>query len=721
MTETDNHCTFMVMNNQGLKPTPSVKDGISREPGCMTDKSTIVELVKRIQKLEKEHELTRKAEKNLRESEERFRLISETIHFGVFETDDQGSCLYTNTRYQEIFSISLVESLTSQWLDYVVAEEKAEIAQKWRNAMENMEKFSVDCRIENARREEIWVHVYSSPVFSDEGARYTGTIEDITGRKTTEQELKRAKEQAELASMTKSQFLANMSHEIRTPMNGIIGFTDLLLETEQDEIQTDYTQTIKRSGEALLSLINDILDFSKIESGELEFESIEFDPELLAFDVCELVRPKIGTKPIELLCSIGGHVPILVKGDPLRFRQVITNLLGNAPKFTEKGEICLSLEADEETEERVKLHTRISDSGIGIPSDKLDAVFEPFQQADGSTTRKYGGTGLGLSICKQLAAMMDGDAWAESQLGKGSTFHFTAWLEKTPTQPPMRVAPGVLEGKRALVVDDHAGNRKILEQFLKAAKISVTCMDGGARVVETLQQAQTDDAPFDVLLLDLNMPEMDGYMVAEAIRGAIPKPPTMIVLTSALERDAQKCEKAGFDGFMAKPVRRQRLLQMIARLLGETPGDAGDDGRKHKMHTQYTVREAMKHSVRILLAEDNPVNQKLAVMMLGKAGYKVEVASNGKVAVAKFTESPEDYDLIFMDVQMPEMDGKAATQTLRRLGFDDVPIIAMTAHAMKGDREMCLEAGMNDYITKPIKRETVFEMINRYVLQKERA
>ncbi len=709
------------MNSPAVKPAPTLTHGNSREPVIMTDKSTIVDLVKRIQKLEKEHELTRKAKENLKESEERFRLISETIHFGVFETDDQGSCLYTNTRYQEIFRISLVESLTSQWLDYVVAEEKPAIAREWRKAMENMEKFSVDCRIENARGEEIWVHVHSSPVFSDEGARYTGTIEDITGRKTTEQELKRAKEEAELASRTKSQFLANMSHEIRTPMNGIIGFTDLLLETEQDEIQTDYTQTIKRSGEALLALINDILDFSKIESGELQFESIEFDPELLAFDVCELVRPKIGNKPIELLCNIGDHVPTLVKGDPLRFRQVITNLLGNAPKFTEKGEICLSLEVDEEADERVKLHTRIRDTGIGIPSDKLNAVFEPFQQADGSTTRKYGGTGLGLSICKQLAAMMDGDAWAESQPGKGSTFHFTAWLDKTTSKPSPRVAPGSLDGRRALVVDDHAGNREILEQFLIAAKMSAASMDGGSRVVETLQQAITDGEPFDILLLDLNMPEMDGYKVAEAIRSAIPNPPTMIVLSSALERDAQKCEKVGFDGFMAKPVRRKRLLQMIARLLGEAPADAGNDSRKHKMHTQYSVREAMKHSVRILLAEDNPVNQKLAVMMLGKAGYKVEVACNGKEAVSKFTETPDEYDLIFMDVQMPEMDGKAATQTLRRLGFDDVPIIAMTAHAMKGDREMCLDSGMNDYVTKPIKRETVFEMINIYVLQKEKS
>jgi two-component system, sensor histidine kinase and response regulator len=692
-----------------------------QESTCMVNKTTIVELVKRIQKLETEQELTRKAQEALKETEERFRLISETIHFGVFEIDEQGSVLYTNTRYQEIFGINLVESLTTHWLDYVIEEDKPAVVEKWEKAMADMAKFSADCRINTTKGDECWVHAYCSPVFSDEGARYTGTIENITNRKKNEQELKRAKEDAELASRAKSQFLANMSHEIRTPMNGVIGFTDLLLETDLDEVQLDYTHTIKRSGEALLSLINDILDFSKIESGELEFEAIEFDPELLAFDVCELVRPRIGSKPIELLCSIGDHVPTLVKGDPLRFRQVVTNLLGNAPKFTEKGEILLSLEVEEETDEKVKLHTRITDSGIGIPADKVESIFEPFQQADGSTTRKYGGTGLGLSICKQLAAMMDGDAWAESEVGRGSTFHFIAWLEKTATQPAPRVAPGILAGKSVLVVDDHAGNRRILDQFLRAARMSVTCLESGYKVVETLQTALAANTPFDVCLLDMNMPEMDGYQVVEAIRKNLTTLPKIIVLTSALERDAQKCESAGFDGFLAKPVRRERLVQMISRLLGEAPADMAAADQKHKMHTQYTVREALKHSVQILLAEDNPVNQKLATMMLGKAGYQVEVAVNGKEAVAKFTKSPEAYDLIFMDVQMPEMDGKAATQTLRRLGFTDVPIVAMTAHAMKGDREMCLEVGMNDYITKPIKRETVFEMIKKYVFQKEGA
>ena len=269
------------------------------------------------------------------------------------------------------------------------------------------------------------------------------------------------------------------------------------------------------------------------------------------------------------------------------------------------------------------------------------------------------------------------------------------------------------------MVDDHSGNRKILEQFLRAARMKPTSMDSGTKVVEALQAGITSKDPFHVCLVDLNMPEMDGYTVVETIGKMIKDPPPIIVLTSSLERDAQKCESAGFDGFLAKPVRRERLLQMIARLLGESPPQSAAESKKHKMHTQYSVREAQKRSVHILLAEDNPVNQKLAIMMLGKAGYQVEVACNGKEAVAKFTEAPGEYDLIFMDVQMPEMDGKAATQTLRRLGFNDVPIVAMTAHAMKGDREMCLEAGMNDYVTKPIKPETVFEMIKKYVFQKE--
>ena len=688
----------------------------------MPNKDTIIELVKRIQSLETEQEKTHRAQVALKESEERFRLISETIHFGVFESDESGSCLYTNTRYQEIFNINIAESLTTLWIDYVDSADRKWVAAKWEESLEQMETFSADVRIRTAKGDLRWVHVHSSPVFSDAGARYTGTIEDISDRKKNEEELKIARDEAELANRAKSQFLANMSHEIRTPMNGVIGFTDLLLDTELDEIQTDYTHTIKRSGEALLSLINDILDFSKIESGELEFETIEFDPELLAYDVCELVRPKIAEKPIEMLCRIGDDVPTLVKGDPLRFRQVLTNLLGNAPKFTEKGEIELSMELEEEKDDGVMLHIRVTDTGIGIPRNKVESIFEPFQQADGSTTRKYGGTGLGLSICRQIATLMGGNTWGESEEGKGSVFHFTAWLKKADSRPPNRLVPASLSDKRVLVVDDHKGNRRILEQMLTAAGMKAQCLDSGVEAVQVLEKAAAGSTPFDIGIIDINMPEMDGYSVARAIREAGPgiRDIRIIALSSALERDAGKCEQAGFNGFLAKPVRRERLMQMVGRLLSESPSESDNTRKKQgKMHTQYSVREAMKHSVRILLAEDNPVNQKLAIMMLGKAGYKVDVAATGAEAVEKYAATPDHYDLIFMDIQMPEMDGKEATAKLREMGHTQVPIVAMTAHAMKGDREMCIAVGMNDYITKPIKRETVFEMVDRFLFKKE--
>jgi CheY-like chemotaxis protein len=461
------------------------------------------------------------------------------------------------------------------------------------------------------------------------------------------------------------------------------------------------------------------LDFSKIESGELEFESIDFDPELLAYDVCELVRPKIEDKPIELLCHVDNDVPTLVKGDPLRFRQVVTNLLGNAPKFTDAGEISLVMELEQETCDKVMLHVKIVDTGIGIPKDKLDTIFEPFKQADGTTSRKFGGTGLGLSICRQLAAMMDGNAWAESEEGRGSVFHFTSWVEKSDSQRPKRVAPTSLSGKRVLVVDDNAGNRHILEQMLLVADMQVHCLDGGVHVVETLKDASAKGIPFDIAILDIDMPDTNGYTVAQQIRASrngLQEVP-LIALSSMLKVSADQSKQAGFNGYLAKPVRRDRLLQMIGRLLGEAPDKQADGSRQTPvMHTQYSVREAMKHSVRILLAEDNPVNQKLAMMMLGKSGYQVDVAGNGIEAVEKYCADPNAYDLIFMDVQMPEMDGKEATQRLRSLGHTAVPIVAMTAHAMKGDRELCLSIGMNDYMTKPIKRDKVFNMIEKYVL-----
>ncbi|WP_319522195.1 response regulator [uncultured Desulfosarcina sp.] len=428
---------------------------------------------------------------------------------------------------------------------------------------------------------------------------------------------------------------------------------------------------------------------------------------------------------MELLCRIDDHIPAMVNGDPLRFRQVITNLLGNAPKFTESGEIELSMDLDEETDEAVKLHATIRDTGIGIPENKLGTIFEPFQQADGSTTRKYGGTGLGLSICKQISNLMGGDVWVESTVGEGSRFHFTAWLKKCDETESRCGAPVSLKGKRGLVADDNVANAKILRQILEGVGMQAVCVYEGKDVLPTLQAALEKGEPFDLCISDIHMPDIDGFTVATEIRssGAFFSSLPLLALSSSLERDAQKCEKAGFNGFLSKPARREKLLQMVGRLLVDKDGttQASSDKKGKKIHTQYSVREDLKHSVRILLAEDNLVNQKLAKLMLGKAGYQVDVANNGIEAVEKYSADPDAFDLIFMDVQMPEMDGKEATQTIRQKGFEDVPIIAMTAHAMKGDREMCLEVGMNDYITKPIKREAVFAIIEKNVFHKEAA
>ena len=654
------------------------------------------------------HDITERknAELALLRQKEYFEALVKNSPTAIVVLDMEGRIASCNPAFEGLFGYVEREAAGCLLDDLIVPESGMEQARAYtRQAMRNMVHFT-----DKRRRKDgslVDTEIFGVPVFvAGERVGTLSIYHDIT-------DLARARREAEESNRAKSEFLANMSHEIRTPMNGVIGMLELALETSLTRDQRDYLQTSLNSAEALLTLLNDILDFSKIEAGRLEFESIGFNLRNTVEDVAYSLAKRAQDKGLEMVCLVQPDLDHDLLGDPSRLRQVLVNLVGNAIKFTHQGEILIRAERQAEARDTLTVRFSVQDTGIGIPPERRRAIFERFTQADGSTTRRYGGTGLGLAICKQLVEGMGGVIGVDSAAGQGSTFWFDLPFRRRPVKAqtgPLSPARSVdWKSLRILGVDDNSTNRVVLMHILEGFGCQIDTVPGGSRALDALRKAARAGNPYHIVLLDMQMPVMDGEQTARAIKSdPLIADAKIIILTSIGQRgDASRLEAIGCSGYLLKPVKQQMLYEALAAVL-----DLGQE-ESAGLVTRHSLAE-QRRGQRLLLAEDNPINQKLAVLVLQKAGYSVDTVENGQAALDQFLRG--QYDAILMDVQMPELDGCEATRRIRAAESGArIPIIAMTAHALRDDRQRCFEAGMDDYVTKPIERDALLAALDKWI------
>lgn len=711
-------CFIILKLRKATRSINLIKESLEQENyiRAQANDALIAEIVER----ERVEEALRKSEEELQFQKTLLECQAESTIDGILAVSKDRNVISFNQHFCEIWEIP--KELVVAGSDKPVLDK---LLEKLTQPVEFLERVEYlyshedeDSREEISLLDGRTLDHYSAPVKSEEGIYYGRVwyFRDITERKRFEVELQKAHDAALDSARLKSEFLANMSHEIRTPMNGVIGMTGLLLDTELKPEQREYAETVRNCGESLLTLINDILDFSKIEAGKLDLEIIDFDLRQAVEDVAELLAERAQTKGLELASFIYNDVPDGLCGDPGRLRQIITNLLGNAIKFTEFGEVVLSVKVVEKLDEAVMLRVEITDTGIGISPEAQARLFQSFSQADGSTTRKYGGTGLGLAISKQLVEMMGGDIGIESEAGKGSTFWFTVHLGVQAGYSRSKpVSISELKGRRILIVDDNATNRKILVHQTGSWDMIPSVAGGGKEALEMLREAASKGTEFDLAVLDLMMPEMDGFELASAIKADSSISSTRLVMLTSFGSRGHKeiAQRSGIEAYFAKPVRQTQLLSTLLKVSGlASHGAVSSNDAVKKVEAKSTDEFVGGH---ILIAEDNIVNQKLARLQVEKLGYRVDVVANGLEAVEALSRI--DYSVVLMDCQMPEMDGFEATAEIRKREGNTrhTPIIAMTANAMQGERENCISAGMDDYITKPVKQEILDVVLKKWI------